>query len=153
MIQFYFLTVVLELLGAAILLSDHLGSKFEIVIFTRRTFIENVNARIVLIVLTSIVGIMKLITPVDPGPVVVGDFFPALNLLALSAFYIFEIKRSQQEDEDEIEIDVEEETKSSSNDDSIEKVKTFYYTNKKIIGYTTLGIAFFHFLFPGAVLL
>ena len=38
-------------------------------------------------------------------------------------------------------------------EESIEKVKSFYYTNKKIIGYVTVGVAFFHFLFPGAVLL
>jgi hypothetical protein len=152
MVQFYFFTIVLELIGAAVLLSDHVGSKYEIVSYTRRLFIENVNARIVLIVLTGIVGIMKLIAPIEPGPVVVGDFFPAINLLALGAFYIFEIKRNQHEDEEEIEIDMEGKKKSDA-EESIEKVKSFYYTNKKIIGYTTLGIAFFHFLFPGAVLL
>jgi len=152
MVQFYFFTIVLELIGAAVLLSDHVGSQYEIISYTRRLFIENVNARIVLIVLTSIVGIMKLIAPIEPGPVVVGDFFPAINLLALSAFYIFEIKRNQHEDEEEIEIDMEGKKKSDA-EESIEKVKSFYYTNKKIIGYITLGIAFFHFLFPGAVLL
>jgi len=152
MVQFYFFTIVLELIGAAVLLSDHVGSQYEIISYTRRLFIENVNARIVLIVLTSIVGIMKLIAPIEPGPVVVGDFFPAINLLALRAFYIFEIKRNQHEDEEEIEIDMEGKKKSDA-EESIEKVKSFYYTNKKIIGYITLGIAFFHFLFPGAVLL
>ncbi len=150
MVQFYFLSLVLLVIGAVILLEEHIGGKVPLVQAVKGYCMDSSTSRVVLIVLTAIVGIMKLITPIQPGPAVIGDFFPALNLLGLCVFYIFESRRLQESPEDvEINIDGEGEKQ----EESIEKVRSFYYTNKRIIGYVTLGVAFFHFLFPGAVLL
>ncbi len=150
MVQFYFLALVLQIVGAIILLEDQISGKVPLVQSIKGYCLESSTSRVVLIVLTAIVGIMKLITPIQPGPAVIGDFFPAVNLLALCVFYVFEGKRLQESTED-VEITLDEH--GEKQEESIEKVKSFYYTNKRIIGYATLASAFFHFLFPGAVLL
>jgi len=151
MIQFYFLSLVLLIIGAVLVLEDQLRGKTTLVQTIRAYCLENSTSRVVLIVLTAIVGLMKLIAPVPPGPAVVGDFFPAVNLFALCIYYVFEGRRMEGEQEEvEVSIDNQEEGKE---EESIDKVKSFYYTNKRIIGYVTAAVAFFHFLFPGAVLL
>lgn len=150
MVQFYFLALVLQIVGAVILLEEHISSKIPLVHSIKGYCMDSSTSRVVLIVLTAIVGIMKLISPIQPGPAVIGDFFPAVNLLAPCVFYIFEGRRMQEHDE-EVEISIDED--GTKQEESIEKVKSFYYTNKRIIGYVTLAAAFFHFLFPGAVLL
>lgn len=150
MVQFYFLSLVLLIIGAVILLEDILASRVPLVQTVRSYCMDSTTARVVLIVVTATVGIMKLITPIHPGPAVIGDLFPAVNLLGLCGFYIFEGKRLEASASDEVEVNIEQDEQP---EESIAKVKSFYYTNKKIIGYVTLGVAFFHFLFPGAVLL
>ena len=150
MVQFYFLALVLQLIGAVVLLEDQFSAKVPLVHSIKGHCIEHATSRVVLIVLTAIVGIMKLITPIQPGPAVIGDFFPAVNLLALCVFYVFEGRRIDKPD-DTVEIPIDDEDDADT--EHIEKVRSFYYTNKKIIGYVTVGVAFFHFLFPGAVLL
>ncbi len=150
MVQFYFLALVLQLIGAVVLLEDQFSAKFPLVHSIKGYCMESSTSRVVLIVLTGIVGIMKLITPIQPGPAVIGDFFPAINLMALCVFYVFE-GRKLDKPEEEVEIPIDDSDQPEG--EHIEKVRSFYYTNKRIIGYVTLGVAFFHFLFPGAVLL
>ncbi len=150
MVQFYFLSLVLLIVGAIILLEDQFASRVPLVQTVRSYCLDSTTSRVVLIVITATVGIMKLITPINPGPAVIGDLFPAINLLGLCGFYIFEGKRLEASAVEEVEVNMEE---GEQPEESIEKVKSFYYTNKKIIGYVTVGVAFFHFLFPGAVLL
>ena len=148
MLQFYFLSLVLLIVGAVIILAEQVGGKVPLVHAIKGYCMEHATARVVLIVLTAIVGIMKLITPIDPGPAVIGDLFPAVNLIALCAFYLFEGKRIDSAKE-EVEISMDGE----DSEEPIEKARTFYFTNKAVIGYVTMAVAFFHFLFPGAVLL
>ncbi|NQT58837.1 MAG: hypothetical protein HQ557_07645 [Bacteroidetes bacterium] len=152
MIQFYVLALVFMLYGAAVLLADEYGEKVNILLRIKETYSINQTFSIVLIVLTAVVGILKLISPTSPGPVVIGDFLPAINLIALAVFFTFDLARKQKKSDDE-HGNVSENDDVFADSDPISKVQSFYYKNKKILGFATLGIALFHFLFPGAVLL
>ncbi len=152
MIQFYVLALVFMLYGAAVLLADEYGEKVNILLRIKETYSISQTFSIVLIVLTAVVGILKLISPISPGPVVIGDFLPAINLISLAVFFAFDLAKKQKKpDGDQGNSSDSEDVFADSN--PISKVQTFYYKNKKILGFTTLGIALFHFLFPGAVLL
>jgi hypothetical protein len=154
MIQFYVLALAFMLYGAAVLLSDEFGGKYKILLRIKELHVLNQTFTIVMIVLTATVGLLKLIAPTSPGPVVIGDFLPAINLFALAVFFIFDLKKgtpSAEENQQHAESDEGGELFSDS--EALTKVKSFYYKNKKILGLVTLTVAFFHFLFPGAVLL
>lgn len=151
MIQFYVLALIFMLYGAAYLLADEYGAKFHILIKAKDSFSSNTNFTIVLIVLTGVVGILKLISPNDPGPIVIGDLLPAGGLLSLSIFYYFDVRKIRASEDDDI--DNLDEEKVYIDSDFVNKAQKYYYKNKKMMGYFILGIALFHFLFPGAVLL
>lgn len=150
MIQFYVLALAFMLYGAAVLLADEFGEKFKILVRIQEIHFINQTFTIVMIVLTGVIGLLKLIAPTSPGPVVVGDFLPAINLFGLALFFVFDLKRLKKENSSADELDSEG---ILSDSDALNKVKSFYYKNKKILGYATVIVAVLHFLFPGAVLL
>ncbi len=92
MVQFYFLTIVFLVLGALILLSEEYGEKFPTIVRLQHMVFRNQTNTIVLLVLTAVSGILKLISPINPGPVVLGDLFPAIALISVAVFYSFEMK-------------------------------------------------------------
>lgn len=152
MIQFYLLTIVFLTIGALILLTEDYGQRFPTIVRLRNLVFSNQTNTIVLLVLTAVTGILKMISPVGPGPAVLGDFFPAVMLLCVALFYGFEMKSLGNDlspDEDQSIID----DAVFIDSELVDKAEGFYYKNKKLIGYITLGIAFFHFMFPAAVLL
>ena len=153
MIQFYVLALAFMLYGAAVLLADEYGEKVNILLKIKEIHSVNQTFSIVLIVLTAVVGILKLISPTSPGPVVIGDFLPAVNLIALAIFFAFDLTRKQKKSEDDSASGDSENENVFSDSDPLIKVQTFYYKNKKLLGYATLCVVLFHFLFPGAVLL
>lgn len=152
MVQFYVLTIIFLVIGALILLHDEYGERFPVITRMQNIIFNNQTNTIVLLVLTAVTGLLKMISPIAPGPVVLGDFLPSVTLLSMAVFYTFEMKSlsTEQEDMDEDEI---LEDASFVDSEIVDKAEGFYYKNKKIIGYVILGVAFFHFLFPGAVLL
>ena len=86
MVQFYFITIIFLIVGALILLAEEYGEKFAAIIKLRNLMFRNQTNTIVLLVLTAVTGILKLISPMSPGPVVLGDFFPAITLIELLSF-------------------------------------------------------------------
>ncbi|MGM0431950.1 MAG: hypothetical protein ACQEQU_04495 [Spirochaetota bacterium] len=150
--QFYFLAIVFITAGSLVLLAGDYGNKFPVMLRLRDLIFRNQTNTIVMLVLTAVTGVLKLISPMAPGPVVLGDFIPAISLVAISIFYGFEMKSVAAEQP-------EEGSERSEDEDAfvdaeiIDKAEGFYYKNKRVLGYVTAGIAFFHFLFPGAVLL
>ncbi len=154
MIQFYVLALAFMLYGAAVLLADEFGGKYKILLRIKELHVINQTFTIVMIVLTATVGLLKLIGPTSPGPVVIGDFLPAVNLFALAVFFIFDLRKDKSPaDENQLHSETDEGGELFNDSEALTKVKTFYYKNKKILGLVTLAVAFFHFLFPGAVLL
>ena len=152
MIQFYVLSLTFLLYGAAYLLADEYGMKYHLLIRVKESLVVNQTVTIVIIVLTTVIGVLKLISPVSPGPVVVGDFLPALCLLAQAVFFVFDMKKKGSMYDDEA-VDLDEDHTVFADSDLISKTQNFYSKYKRYIGYSFLIVAFLQFLFPGAVLL
>ncbi len=151
MVQFYFLTIVFLVIGSLILLVDEYGEKYPAIMKLQNFVFHTQTNTIILLVLTAVTGISKLISPISPGPVVLGDLFPAVALITVAIFYGFEIK-SLGDDTPKEEDDLVDDN-AFIDSEIVDKAEGFFYKNKKVLGYIILGVACFHFLFPSAVLL
>jgi len=76
-----------------------------------------------------LLSIALVIKPMDPGPMVLGDFIPAINILVLVFYFLKNYNK--------------------------ETLSTTHFNNpkKNALGYITLGVSVIHFLFPKIVLL
>jgi hypothetical protein len=136
MIQFYFLSIVLNVLAGYILafgadVDDiDLESKIRIPIHTE-TF------RLVLGVVTILVGLLKILSAIQGDVPVIGDLVPALAGFLAGFILIFEYYRSR----------------SAIDFEHTEKIEQFLMNNKKWIGFLAIAVAVLHFLFPTVLLL
>ena len=95
MIQFYFLSVFLNILGGYSLCPDVSavrGSPFDGV----RSFLQDHITRIVLGILTAVTGAFKLLTVVHGDIPVVGDFLPAVAGIAVGAALLLDINEASR---------------------------------------------------------
>jgi TctA family transporter len=97
---------------------------------------RNETFRLVLGILTAVIGILKLLSPVDGRAPVVGDLIPALAGLGAGFFVLLGYYRNQ-----------------SSLKDMDSKFTGTALRNRKAMGFAALGAALLHFLFPQAFLL
>ena len=130
MIQFYFLSVFLNVVnGYALLVHDRedRGSKFDGV----RTFLKDSTVRLVLGVLGVIVGFFKLLTVMRGDIPIIGDFLPAVAGLISGFSLLLEFYRSN----------------SNVTTDTLEKMEKIFTANRRIVGTASIVIGFVHFLF------
>jgi len=135
MLQFYFLSIVMNALAGYILFA---GGNDSPVVFKSGFSLQNETFRLVVGIASALVGFMKLLSVVEGDVPVIGDIVPALAGILAGFVLIFEHYRSR--------ISME----SSS---SAEKVDRLLVANKKIIGIAALAAAVLHFLFPRVLLL
>ncbi|MCL2602683.1 MAG: hypothetical protein FWD91_07725 [Treponema sp.] len=140
MVQFYFLSIVLNALAGYILFKGNEcgGSDVGSVVFNGRFSLKNETFRLIVGIVAALVGLMKLLSVTEGDVPVIGDIVPALAGILAGFVLIFEHYRSR--------ISME----SSS---SAEKVDRLLVANKKIIGIAALAAAVLHFLFPRVLLL
>jgi hypothetical protein len=134
MVQFYFLSILLNGLTGYILGFGR--DDPEAAIETSIRFSLNNNTfRLVLGILITITGLLKLLSPIDIP--VIGDLLPALLGLAAGFILLFEYYREQSTVDSE---------KMARFEESIGRYK-------KWIGFALLVSAALHFLFPRALFL
>jgi hypothetical protein len=134
MIQFYFLSILLNGLTGCILSFG--GDKPEETIESGLRFSLNSPAfRLALGILITITGLLKLLSPVDIP--VIGDLLPALLGLAAGFILLFGYYRDRATVESE---------KMTRFEETIRRYK-------KWLGFALLASAALHFLFPQALLL
>ena len=129
MSQVYFLSVLYLFFSSCLLLVDKYGSTFLFLI-NLKTFYNSKKAYPVIFMGSGLVlALGLLIFPMDPGPVVLGDFLPAVNTLIV-VFYFY--LQSRKNNPDILEVN-----------------------NKKrnALGFATLSVSVLHFLFPFIVLI
>ena len=134
MLQFYFLSIILNLLagyllffgenGAVELKSDLSGSE-EIFKF-------------VVGILSALTGLFKLLSPIEGDVPVIGDLVSAATGFLCGFILIFEYYRHRS---------------SIGDSEHTEKINKVLLGNKKIIGAAALIAAVLHFLFPRVLLL
>ncbi|GHV76688.1 hypothetical protein AGMMS49942_15090 [Spirochaetia bacterium] len=131
MIQFYFLSIVLNALSGYVLTREPLDtSGFH-------WSLQNETSRLILGVLTIVVGLLKILSSVPGDLPVIGDLIPALAGFLAGFALIFEYYRSRS-------------TREPEHTDTIERLLIH---NKKWIGFIALGAAALHFLFPSVLFL
>jgi hypothetical protein len=138
MMQFYFLSIVLNAVAGGLLVSDASailgvspGNPLLPALFERET------PRLVLGVFTMLAGIFKLLSS-SPGDVpIIGDLVPAAAGLATGFILVFDYYRKR----------------ASLEDEKAERFSALIDKNRKLIGFAALASAALHFFFPGVLFL
>lgn len=127
MIQFYLLSVLYLVLASGLLLVDKYGSRLLFLINIKNFYIAKKRTQIICLVIGVVILLGVVFFPVEPGPMVLGDLLPALNL-AVVLFYFLR---------------------------KVGKTDTVVFNNEKrnALGFITLGVALIHLLFPGIVII
>ncbi|GAB1481261.1 hypothetical protein MASR2M78_00760 [Treponema sp.] len=134
MIQFYFLSILLNAIaGYALITDDESGSPLHGI----REYLSDETFRLVLGVLAVVTGFFKLLSAVRGDIPVIGDLFPSLAGLAAGFSLVYEYYRSR----------------TSISSEKAERLELLFVKNRKWIGYSALLAAFAHFLFPTVLFL
>jgi cytochrome c biogenesis protein CcdA len=131
MIQFYFLSVLLNALSGYVLITDN-GEEDAIIDSEFRLSLHNETCRFILGILTIVMGLLKILSAIQGDVRVIGDFLPAVAGFLAGFILVFEYYRSRAALEPE----------------HTEKIEQMLIHNKKWIGVFTLVVAGLHFLFP-----
>ena len=135
MVQFYFLSIVLNVLTGYILISGDEGGPLE---FKSGFSLKDETFRLVVGIVSVIIGLLKLLSVAEGDVPVIGDLIPSLTGFLSGFVLIVEYYRGRSSPE------VSEQS---------EKVDRLLVGNKKIIGVACLIAAVLHFLFPKVLLL
>lgn len=136
MMQFYLLSVVMNLLGGYILYSEmkpDKGNPFDGV----RAFFREETLRLVVGIMSCVTGLFKLLTVTDGDIPVIGDFSAALAGLLVGFTLVFEFYRKHT-------------TVTSKNAERLEKI---FLANKNFVGIAGMCASVVHFLFPRVLFL
>jgi len=135
MLQFYFLSVVLNGLAGFILISKNEDGGLE---FKSGFSLKDETFCFVVGILAAVTGLLKILSPVEGDVRVIGDLIPALFGFMTGFILVFEYYRNR------LSIDESEQS---------EKIDRILVGNKRIIGIAAIIAAVLHFLFPGVLLL
>jgi hypothetical protein len=136
MIQIYLLSILLNMAGGFVLFSNN-GDRGRSVIEEEIHFsLQNETFRLILGVLCSLVGLLKLLSPVQGDIPVVGDLVPAAAGLAAGLVLLFDYYRGR-----------------SFFEEGDGRMKAVFTVNRKGIGLAVMVTAVLHFIFPGVLLL
>ena len=132
MLQFYFLSILLNTVtGLVLLFTDR--NETELVSEGKvPAIVHDETFRLVLGVLTSVTGFFKLLTAVRGDVPVIGDLFPALAGLAGGFTLLYEFYK----------------TRSTIEQENLHPIIQKIVSSKRYVGVACIFAACFHFLFP-----
>lgn len=128
MVQFYVLSVLFLVLSAALLLVDKYGTVMLFLINLKTLYRSRKAIQIGWIIAGAVIALGLVVFPLDPGPVILGDLVPAVNIVILVLYFTRKL-------------------------DKEEDVSDFNNSKRNALGYVSLGVALIHFLFPGIVVI
>jgi hypothetical protein len=144
MIQFYFLSILLNALAGFFLVSGFMNdtgkgeSSPEYSSPHIPAFLKNESLRLVLGVLCMVIGLLKILSSTRGDIPVIGDLFPALAGLTAGFVLVFDFYRNRS---------VLEEDQPANN------FSRFLLKHRKAVGFAAIASAALHFLFPSVLLL
>lgn len=136
MVQFYLLSVIMNIVAGYALLSFEAGpkgTKFDGI----REYLKDSTVRLVIGILCSTVGFFKLLTVMRGDIPVIGDFFPSLAGMAAGFTMLLEFYRSN----------------SNVTTTTIEKLDAIFISNRRIVGIVAIASGLVHFLFANVLFL
>ncbi|MGE4525868.1 MAG: hypothetical protein AB7D24_08295 [Sphaerochaeta sp.] len=140
MIQLYLLSIAYLLLGSAFLLSDSYGLSFPLLLSLRYAFRTHRVVRRILVLSGLLLTIASALFPMDPGPMLLGDLVPMLNVFSLTLWYLYQALRG---------IGVKQEEQQTV----LDATGLYMERNKRNVGFLTMAVAIIHFIAPQLVLL
>lgn len=135
MLQFYFLSIFLNFFGGIILSAAFLKKWFSPSGGLEGFFEERGNLKLIIGILSILVGILKFLSVVEGDVKVIGDLFPALSGLMIGLALLADYYRSRT--------DVQTET----------GFNTFLEKYQVIIGVIAMAVAVLHFFIPRVLFL
>ena len=127
--QVYFVSVVYLVLASCLLLVDKYGPSMLFLINLQSFYRSRKQYPVIFIILGVVVAASLVLFPMEPGPMVLGDFIPAFTTLVV-VFYFLKAYKSRTD-----------------------AVVSFNDAKRNALGYVSLGVAALHFLFPSIVLI
>ncbi len=137
MVQLYFLSICLNILGGLILGAPHFSERFPGLSGLREYIYSRSGLKYGVMALLLLVGIMKLISVYKGDVVVVGDLLPALTLLAAGFTMIIEHLSANPESENGF----------------LKKMDKIFVRYESITGVAALVAGVMHFIFPSVLFL
>lgn len=158
--QFYFLSVVINLLAGILLAGDYLAQRFP----GLKALLPELSTRasgVTIGAITAGVGVLKLFVYADPRQIVLaGDLLPAVAGIVLGGVLIGTGLSSEEEDssgvgamEKPIHTSKEGSSRVVAADGPLVKAVQASAGFRVPVGLAGIAVALLHFLFPGAVLL
>jgi uncharacterized membrane-anchored protein len=136
MLQFYFLSIVTNALAGYILISS--GNDDGPFVFKSGFSLKDETFRLVVGIVTLLIGLMKILSVVEGDLPIIGDIVPAVAGILSGFILVFEYYRSRT---------------SMESSENVAKIDSLLVANKKVIGTIALVAAVLHFLFPRVLLL
>lgn len=127
MVQFYLLSVVYLVLASGLLLVDKYGSTFFFLINLKTFYNSKKITQIICLSVGAVILLGVVFFPVDPGPMVLGDFLPAINLAIVLLYFVRKVGKTD--------------------------IVDFNNEKRNALGFITLGVALIHLLFPSIVII
>jgi uncharacterized membrane-anchored protein len=137
MLQFYFLSILLNAITGLVLLFADKDDPDAVSHIKVPSIAMDETFRLVLGILTGVTGFFKLLTAVRGDIPVIGDLFPALAGLAGGFYLLYEFYK----------------TRSTIEDAVLPPVIQKLVASKRILGVLCLCVAILHFLFPTVLFL
>jgi hypothetical protein len=156
--QFYFLSIVINLLAGVILAGDYLAQRLPW-LKSLLPEISNRSSGVAIGAITAGVGVLKLFVLANPlQTAVVGDLLPALGGIVLGGVLISVALNAVEDDADGgVERPVHTTKEGSSHvvvaDGAAEKAVRLAAGYRTPAGLAGIAVALLHFLFPGSVIL
>jgi len=135
MLQFYFLSVLLNALAGYILFTGDDNGALE---FKGNFSLKDETVKFIIGILSVVTGLLKLLSPIEGDIPIIGDLIPGILNFLCGFVLIFEYYRSRSSLEDTART---------------EKIDRILLGNRKIIGMAGLIGAALHFIFPKVLLL
>lgn len=137
MVQFYFLSICLNILGGLVLAAPHFSERFPGISSLREYIFDKSSLRTGLIAALLLIGVMKIISVSMGDVIIAGDLLPALTLL-ISGFtllieFIFENNESES--------------------GFLKKMDSIFVKHASITGIAALVAGGLHFIFPSVLFL
>ncbi|MGE4584942.1 MAG: hypothetical protein AB7C91_09840 [Sphaerochaeta sp.] len=139
MMQLYLLSILFLALGAAFLLSDTYGLSFALLLSLRYAFRTSALFRRILIFSGLVLTLALALWPVAPGPALLGDLVPMINIGSLTIWYLYQaIKGMGAGAQEQASV--------------LDATALYVERNKRNVGFLTIIVAVVHFLAPWLVL-
>ena len=127
MIQFYLLSVLYLVLASGLLLVDNYGSMVFFLINLKTLYNSKKLTQIICLSVGAVIMLGVVFFPVEPGPMVLGDLLPAVNLAVVLLYFVRKVGKTD--------------------------IVDFNNEKRNALGFITLGVALIHLLFPGIVII